>query len=434
MILLKKRKQTSFVTPERDNEKIVLAGFIERIRIVGKNLVFIILKDIQGSVQITFKKENFDDKTLKKISSIPIQSVIAVNGIIKKSKLCKQGVEVIAKEYEVLSESALNLPIDFNAETKLDKRLDNRWIDLRIDKNTLIFKILSLFVNECRNYLLKKGFIEIFTPKILGAASEGGAEVFELPYFNKKAYLAQSPQFYKQMALSAGFEKVFEVAPAFRADPSSTSRHVTEFTSFDLEMAYIDSHEQVMQVEEEMIKHAFKKIKEKYEKEIKEIFKINFFVPKTPFTRITYEEAMRIINKKSNVKSLGSNEEKIVGDYIKEKYNSDFVFITDFPFEERPFYHMSEKGLTKSFDLIYKGVEITTGAQREHRYDVLVKQLKEKGLNQKLLQFYLDFFKYGCPPHGGFGLGPARVIKQMLNLNNIREAILLPRDIKRLTP
>jgi len=439
MIDLAERKQTDFVTPKNHNKKVVLSGFIEKIRLIGKNLVFLVLKDIKGSVQITFKKENFNEKDLKEISSIPIQSVISLEGIVKKSKLCKKGVEVIAKKYEILSKSAPNLPIDFNSETGLDKRLDNRWIDLRTEKNTLIFQILSDFINFSREYLLKNEFIEIFTPKIIGAASEGGAEVFELPYFDKKAYLAQSPQFFKQMALSAGFEKVFEVAPVFRADPSSTSRHVTEFTSFDLEMAYITSFEDVMKVEENMIAYSIKKIKEKWGGKVKEVFDIDLIIPRIPFPRLKMEEVYKILQKNgSKIKKgedISTTDERIIGEYVKKKFNHDFVFITDYPWKVRSFYHMRDsKNNSLSFDLLYKGVEITTGAQREHRYEKLVSQAKEKGLNLKLLDFYFNFFKYGCPPHGGFGLGPARFVKQMLDLSNIREAIFLPRDMKRLMP
>ena len=291
-----------------------------------------------------------------------------------------------------------------------------------------------------REYWLSNGYIEIHSPKLIGAPSESGAEVFEVKYFDRVAYLAQSPQFYKQMAMASGFEKVFEVGPVFRAEPSFTSRHATEFIGFDAEISFIKSHHDVMTEEEKMLAHVVKKIKDAHGEEIKEIFGRELVVPKLPFPKLTMKEAKKILGElkvESKGEDLSSEEEKKISEYVAEKEGHEFVFITDYPIEVRPFYHMrdeNDKNITKSFDLLWSGLEVTTGAQREHRYDVLVSQAKEKGMNIEMIQFYLNFFKYGCPPHGGMGMGPSRMIMQLLGLDNVREAMFLYRGVKRLEP
>lgn len=292
-----------------------------------------------------------------------------------------------------------------------------------------------------REFWVKNNFIEIYTPKIMGSASESGSELFEVKYFDRKAYLAQSPQFYKQMAMAAGFEKIFEIGPSFRANPSDTTRHDTEFTMIDMEISFIESEEDVMKVEEEWIAFFLKKVKEKYGEEVKKTFNVEIVVPKLPFPRVTMEEAQKMLKKKGYKSpeegDLDAEGEKLLAGLIKEKYGHEFVFVKEYPISVRPFYHMRKKEnpkLTKSFDLIWKGVEITTGAQREHRIEPLTKQAIEKKINPKSIQYYLNFFNNGCPPHGGCALSPSRLLMLMLNLGNVREATFLPRDMKRLTP
>jgi aspartyl-tRNA synthetase len=290
---------------------------------------------------------------------------------------------------------------------------------------------------------MKNNFIEIHSPKLVGAPSESGAELFTLDYFERKAYLAQSPQFYKQMAMAAGFERIFEIGPVFRADPSFTARHMTEFTGVDAEISWIDSHEDVMASEEAMLQHVYQTVKDKHGDAIKELFGVDIVVPTLPFPRITMRETIEILkgrgyalpaDKKGDIDPGGERE---IAAYVKEKFNHDFVFITDWPITVRPFYHMRKEEdptLTRSFDLIACGLEITTGAQREHRADVLLKQAEEKGLHAEPIQFYLDFFKYGCPPHGGYGLGLSRLLMVLLGMNNIREAVYIFRGPTRLNP
>jgi aspartyl-tRNA synthetase len=315
-------------------------------------------------------------------------------------------------------------------------------MDLRRSMNNLFFQVETTVELAMREYWIKNNFIEIHTPKLVGAPSESGAELFSLDYFERKAYLAQSPQFYKQMAMAASFERIFEIGPVFRADPSFTSRHMTEFTGVDMEMSWVNSHEDVMASEENWLNYIYTRVKELHGDAIKEQFGVDLVIPTVPFPRIPMREALEILkgrgwvqtDKKGDIDPAGERE---IAAYVKEKYNHDFVFLTDWPIGVRPFYHMrkpEDPTLTRSFDLIASGLEITTGAQREHRLDVLQKQALEKGLHFEPIQFYLDFFRYGCPPHGGFGLGLARLMMVMLGVTNIRESVFLFRGPTRLIP
>jgi aspartyl-tRNA synthetase len=423
--------------------QVFIEGWIHEIRDLAK-IKFILLRDMTGVVQCIIK----DEKLMKKFSDLSVESVISINGEakpaqVKSPEVSQKEIEVEIKEFEIISK-AEKLPInihDKDVETGFAKRLDYRYLDLRNPKNLLIFKIETDVLKAMRDFCIKTGFLELCSPKFQSAAAESGAEMFSVDYFGKKAYLAQSPQFYKQMAVISGFERVFEIAPVFRANPSHTTRHDTEFTMFDAEIGFINSFEDVMHWEEQWLAYILEQIKEKYGKQIKEVFNIDLVVPKIPFPRITMEEAHKIIReagiKVGEDSDLDAEGEKALGDYIQKKYKHEFVFLTLFPWKVRPFYHMRPKDnprVTNSFDLLWKGLEITTGAQREHRHDILIKQAKEKKISEKPIQWYLDMFKYGAPPHGGFGLSPTRVVMQMLNLPNVREATFAPRDTERLTP
>jgi aspartyl-tRNA synthetase len=314
---------------------------------------------------------------------------------------------------------------------------------LRKPENLLIFQVATTAEMAMRTFWVEQRFIEIHSPKLMGSPSESGAELFELPYFDTKAYLAQSPQFYKQMAIAAGFERIFEIGPVFRADPSFTSRHMTEFTSVDMEIAWIESHNDVMSFLERWLHYTMQQVATAHGEAIFSRFGVEVIPPALPFPRVTMAEALQILNvagyqlpaeKKGDLDPGGERE---IGRWVKETYQHDFVFLTDWPAVVRPFYHMrypDQPDTTCSFDLLAKGLEITTGAQREHRYDVLARQAQEKGLHLDPIQFYLNFFKYGCPPHGGFGFGLARFIMVLLGLGNIREAVFLFRGPTRLHP
>lgn len=423
-------------------QKVKISGFAQTIRKQG-GIIFLVLRDITGVIQTVVIKGNTEN--FEKISNLSLESVISIIGDAKENAQAPGGIEVFIDSVEVLSVAEPELPIPVNekgeGETNLDTRLDWRYLDLRKKENALIFKVWTLMDQVYTNVLTDHGFLQIHSPKITGSPSEGAAELFEVDYFGGKAYLTQSPQFYKQMAMSAGLEKVFEIGPVFRADPSFTSRHSTEFTGYDLEMSFIDSHHEVMDVEEAVLIEIIKKIKEIYGEEIKKVFNRELIVPTNPFPRITFAEVKKILTEKGitsdKVADLSPEEERGIGQYAKEKYNSEFVFVIDYPTAGRAFYSQKYEDnpeLSKTFDLLWNGLEITSGAKREHRYQELKQNALDKGIALETIQDYLNFFKYGCPPHGGFGAGPNRFVMKLLGLENIREATYLYRGVKRLTP
>ena len=398
---------------------------------------FVILKDFSGKIQLFIDKIKFPEVGEVFSKLIPGATVIVEGELIENDSVKLGGKEVQVNKVEVTSYAEAN-PID--EKTIIDTRLDYRWLDLRTDKNQIMLKIQTLFVNACREFLIEREFIEIHSPKLIGVASESGSEVFEVKYFNSKAYLAQSPQFYKQMAIASGLGRIFECGPVFRAEKSHSRKHATEFTGFDLEFSNIDTYEDVMIMEEEMINFALNKVKAKYEKEIKEYFNVDIIVPSLPFPRMKLKDVYEELNKRYNYQcpeeeqdDLTTEAEKLLAKLAKDKYNHEFIFVTDFGKRKRAFYHLRKNGVPQGYDLIWKGVEITTGAQREHRYEILKEQAKEKGL-EKDVEFYLEFFKYGCPPHGGFGIGVDRIIMNLLELPSLKEAMFLFRGPERLTP
>ncbi len=425
-------------------ETVKIQGWLQTLR-DQKKMQFLIIRDRTGLVQVAHFKPN-NAELAEKISTLGVESAVTITGKVVDNPVVKLGGLEVQLESMVIENAAESpLPLDPFAETlpTVDYRLDWRFLDLRRPEVALIFKVQTTLEAAMREFWLQNGFMEIHSPKIMGAPSESGAELFELTYFERKAYLAQSPQFYKQMAMSAGFDRVFEIGPVFRADPSFTSRHMTEFTGVDMEMSWIDSHEDVMSFMERWLQYTYQRVKDAHGEEIKERLGSEVVVPEVPFPRIPMVKAMEILKEANYVVpadkkgDIDPGGERVLGNYVKEKYGHDFVFLTDWPISVRPFYHMryeDNPGLTKSFDLIATGLEITTGAQREHRYDVLLRQAEEKGLRPEPIQTYLDYFKYGCPPHGGFGLGLSRLLMVLLGLNNIRETVYLFRGPTRLTP
>ena len=424
-------------------------GFIENLR-NSKAMAFIVLKDITGKLQITVEKADHPE-LVDTIDTLTADSVITVTGKVVANDYVKMGgIEMIPTEIQVESiADALPIARKAIAATKkkkaverssIDQRIDYRWVDLRTDENQLMFKAQSCMVNAMRRYLLEQNFIEIHTPKLIAAASESGSEVFKVDYFDGNAYLAQSPQFYKQMAMAAGFERIFETGPVFRAEKSFTSKHATEFSGFDLEFSYITSYRDVMKMEEELLKAGLAAVKEAYGDQIQELFGQEVIVPETPFPVVTLaelyqglEEDFGYVVDEAEKGDLTTEAERLSYDWVKKHYNHEFLFVTGYSAEKRAFYHMrDENGVPQGYDLIWRGVEITTGAQREHRYEVLKRQAEEKGLAEDV-KFYLEFFQYGCPPHGGFGLGIDRLTMLLVGLP-IKEAEFLFRGPNRLTP
>ncbi len=435
---LKERKHTTEV---KEGGHVLVAGWVREIRDFGK-LKFVVFADREGELQITAKKGEVQEEVLKVIDELGKEWVIAVEGNVRKNEKAPRGIEMVPEKIRVLAKSESVLPLEVRAKAKaeLPTRLDNRFLDLRKQEVMSIFKIRSEISNAIRGFFHANGFIEIHTPKIVASATESGANVFPILYFEREAFLAQSPQFYKQAAMAAGFEKVFEIAPVFRAEKHHTIRHLTEYTSVDAEISFIDSYEDVMDVVEKLVVHIFKAIKENCQKEL-EILGVEITIPKTPFPRITMREAYKLLEEAGKEveygEDLDTEGEKLFGEIVKERFRNELVFLTEFPWKVRPFYTYrkeDEPEWTCSFDLLYKGMEIVTGGQREHRYEVLLQQCKEKGINPDAIEFYLKMFKYGIPPHGGFGMGLDRVVMLMLNLSNIREAALFPRDPERLEP
>jgi len=423
-------------------KEIEVQGFIDNVRNL-QYVQFVVIRDRTGKLQITIEKTDENKKLNEIVASLIMESTLKVSGkLIKNENVKLNGMELIPISIEVTSASAPELPINIKDrdESEIDTRLDNRFLDLRNEVNANIFKIQSDFVKALRDFLYNKDFTEIHSPKLIGTASESGADVFEVKYFDRKAYLAQSPQFYKQMAMSAGFERIFEVGPVFRAEKSNTNRHTTEFTGFDLEFSYIDSFEDVMDLEEEMIVYALKEISKNYSELIKKNFNTEVIVPEAKFPRVKLMDLYNELEKRYGYKipesakfDLTTEAEKLAFKYAMEEYNSEFIFVTDYPKEKRAFYHMRKNDVPQGYDLIWRGVEITTGAQREHRYEILKKQAEEKGLD-KDVKFYLEFFKYGCPPHGGFGIGVDRMTMLLLNLPSLKESMFIFRGPNRLNP
>lgn len=435
----------------RQDGPVSVSGWVETVR-DQKKVQFVILRDETGAVQLVnpATREIGEDATPEQsaalaltetISALTHGSFLTVHGALKHDERVKLGgVEVKIATLDIASEALPETPIA--ADSSLDKRMDWRFLDLRQRRNNLVFRVQTTLEHAMRSYWVERDYIEVHSPKLMASASESNAELFEVPYFEEKtAYLAQSPQFFKQMAQVSGFGKIFEIAPAFRADPSFTSRHATEFTSIDAEISWIDGWEDVAAMQEELLVTAIQAVADKHGDEIKELFGLDIVVPTVPFPRIPLAEAREIVAARGyeiprTDGDLDPEGERQIAAHVEETYGHPFVFVTDYHPEIRAFYHMrdEESGLTKSYDLLYKGVEITTGAQREHRVDVLIEQAKEKGLDPEHLDFYLDFFRYGAPPHGGFGMGLARVMMLLLGQESIREVTYLFRGPTRLAP
>ena len=433
------RSKISELKSQQDGP-VTIGGWVETLR-DQKRIQFIIIRDESGSVQVTYPRPSEEDSLADQVSALTHGSFVIVKGQLKHDERVKLGgIEILLEGLEVVSASLPDSPIA--EDTSIDKRLDWRFIDFRRPELNLMMQVQTTIEQAWREHWLANDFVEIHSPKLMASPSESHAELFKLEYFEGHAYLAQSPQFYKQMAMSAGLNRVFEIGPVFRADPSFTSRHATEFVSIDMEMSWIDSHEDVMSFQEELMVKAITAVKQKHGERIKELYEIDIEIPSTPFPRIPLAEAHEIIEKRGykvprTDGDLDPEGERQISQYAKEEIGHEFVFLTDYPKHIRPFYHMRHEdndALTKSYDLIWKGTEITTGAQREHRIEVLEAQAKDKGLDPEGLEFYMDFFRYGVPPHGGFGMGLTRVVMLMLELPNIREASFLFRGPNRLQP
>ncbi len=422
-------------------KEVRVRGRVDTIRDQGK-IVFLVLRDRTGKVQTV--AWHADEDVFKNAKSLTHESVVDIIGDVKEAKQVATGYEIAIKSLKIDSLSSTPLPIVIeepytNNVSALDRRLDYRWIDLRSERNSLMMDVATTMGHALRTYCIENDFKEIQAPRIISAASESGASVFEVKYFDKKAYLAQSPQFHKQMGIASDLERVFNMGPVFRAEKSFTTRHLTEYTSFDVEIGYIDSYRDVCHFEQEMLKLMLKEVKTKHGEEIQRVFGTEIKIPEGDFPYLSVEEAKKKLAKagvpSKDTGDFSPEEEKAIGQIMEEETGSEFIFMVDYPHARRAFYHMKNEknpSLALGFDLFWKGLEITTGAQREHRLEYLKENAKERGLSEESLSEYFDYFKYGCPPHGGFAIGTERLLMKMLGFGSILETTYLPNTPNRL--
>jgi nondiscriminating aspartyl-tRNA synthetase len=427
--------------PNKVGEQVTVRGWVQVVR-DQKRVQFVVVRDESGLVQAVLGKDDPPSALNQQISALTGESAVTVSGTIVADERVKLGgLELQLESVAVDSLAEPETPIA--PDSALDKRIDWRYLDLRRPDRRLIFEVQTAVEHAMREFWHRENFVEIHTPKLMGSASESGAELFKVEYFDRQAYLAQSPQFYKQMAMAAGFGKVFEVGPVFRANPSFTSRHDTEFTSVDVEVSWIDSHEDVMAFEEAWLAHVLSVVKHAHGEQIEATFGVEVVAPALPFPRVTLEQAKEMLRESGHDSVPGPGHdldppaERALSALVKERHGHEFTFVTDYPSTVRPFYHMrhpDDPALTRSFDLLWRGIELTTGAQREHRYEQLLAQAADKGVETESIQYYLDFFRFGAPPHGGFGFGLTRLLMQLLGQDSVREVTFLYRGPNRLTP
>jgi len=431
-------------TPNLIGQIVKLQGWVNIRRDHGK-LIFIDLRDRSGKIQMVIIPDK--EETHKTAKEVRAEYIIEVEGLVKarpggakNEKIPTGGVEIEVEKLNIISKPEVELPVDVSAEDlnlNLDTLLDNRTITLRNEKVKAIFRIYAEMISAYARIMKQESFTEIKTPKILNAATEGGANFFKIKYFDKEAYLAQSPQFYKQAGVAI-FERVFEVGSVFRAEPHYTTRHVNEYIGLDAEMGFIGNFEEVMAELEKVMAYVMQEVAQKCQGELEMYGAQILPVEKIPRMKLT--EALDILDKEYGKKmetvDIDAEGERLICEWVRKNHNCDFVFLTHYPTAIRPFYSMPspDPQYTETFDLLFMGVEIASGGQRIHDYNHLIASMKKHGLNPEDFKHYLDVFKYGIPPHGGWGLGSERIVQKMLGLGSIKQAILFPRDVKRLTP
>ncbi len=433
--------ERTYVKDIKPGKSILLEGWVHDTRELGK-VRFLLLKDMTGIIQVVAHADKCDKKTFELMMSVPRESAIILKGKSKADKKAPGGIEIVPEKIEVVGEAESPIPIDVSdfSKTELSKRLDWRSLSLRMPKSHAIFKIQAKLIEGMQEYLNKHGFLQVFTPCLMGVASESGSEVFEVKYFETKAYLRQDPQLHRQLAILGGIERLYDIGPSWRAEKSNTVKHLTEHRTCAAEMTFIESERDVMRVEEQVIISAFEKVNEECKREL-EILGVKLKIPRAPFPEINFPKVYEILRKLGKkIKDgddLDAEAEKLLWEYVQKEYpGTDFYFVNKFPFAKKPFYVYCDYGedYARSTDLYYKGMEMSSGGQRENRYDKLIKNVKEKGMPLKSVEWFTKFFRYGAPPHGGFALGIERITMMLLNLENVREAVLFARDPNRLTP
>ncbi len=420
---------------------VVVEGWCHDIRLMG-GINFLLLRDFEGIVQITAPKSKITPEILKKLETMHNEDVLIVRGTVQKTTKTKNGIEIIPKEIETVAASEPMLPLDPRRVTKtnLDTRLDWRSLDLRSPESLAIFKIQSKLIESMEEYLLDKKFLRVFTPSILGGISEGGSEVFSVVYFDKHVFLRQDPQLHRELLIAGGFEKIFETGPSWRAEKSHTVRHMTEHRTIAAEIAFIEDEYDVMKAEEGMIVYALEKVKKDCAEQLGLLGK-EIKTPKTPFPILEFPKVYDILKelgqKVTKGEDLNRESEEALANYVKEKFKSECFFVNKFPYAVKPFYVMKDgknPALARSVDFVFKGTELSSGGQRENRYKNLVAQIKEKGMNADSLKWFTEVFRFGVPNMGGFSLGIERFTMKLLDIENVREATLFPRDVERVLP
>ena len=436
--LLKDWRRTNYANqcnPEIAGSDVTIMGWVHEIRDFG-GIMFVIIRDVTGRVQITAPSKKVEAEVLEQLRELRKESVVAIKGMAQEAPKAPNGVEILPKEVKVLNMANQPLPMDPTEKVKagIDTRLDSRFLDIRKENVSAIFKIKGQMFHTIRDFFYDNGFYEINTPKLVASATEGGTELFPIAYFDKEAFLGQSPQLYKQMMMASGMDKVFEIAQIFRAEEHDTLRHLNEAVSIDAEVSFADD-EDVMKILNDMLVNVINDINDKCADEL-EILGHELEIPDEKFPHVTYDEAVEIVNAHGVEmpwgEDLSREAEKALGDEM-----GGFYFLTEWPSEIKPFYVMPKDGDEKyshAFDLMYNNLELSSGATRVHQHDLLVKQIEERGLNPEGFGTYLKALEYGMPPHAGWGVGAERLTMVMTGSENIRECALFPRDRHRLTP
>jgi aspartyl-tRNA synthetase len=433
------RTYTNNITSEDDGETVSVAGWAHEIRDLG-GITFIIVRDREGQIQATFK-EDADEELFEKAQNVGKEDLVHIKGVVDETDQAPGNRELQPTELEIVGEAESPLPMEVSKDidSDLSTRLDNRFIDLRKPEIHAIFSLRSHLIASMEEWFDQNGYIDIQTPTIAKMGAEGGAELFPVIYYDEEAFLSQSPQLYKQMLMAAGFDKVYETGTAFRAEEFATSRHISEISMFDVELAFIEDQHDVMDVLEESLKYTLEQVKERARDDLEEL-DVDLEVPEEDFPRIKFEEARRILKEEydhvpEDEDDLDTEGEKLLGEHFMEKGHPAF-FVIGYPQEK--FYYgearEEDEYQSRRFDMIYNGLELASGGQREHDFDRLMRKVEEEGIDPEDISFYLESFKFGMPPHGGYGLGIDRLVKQVANLDNVKEGILFPRTPDRLEP
>ena len=437
----RKPKERAYSRDISPGDSVLLKGWVSLVRDLG-GLKFFMLRDRSGSVQVTLKKGDSPSTLISMISKLNREDCVAVQGKVRKAKQAPGGMELIPDNIGVISKAEPTLPIDIGSkiETGIDKRHDWRTIDLRDPRNTAIFKIQSKIIEGMQEWLVKNDYLQVFTPCMMGSASESGSEVFPVMYYDKEVFLRQDPQLHRQLVIAGGFDKIYDIGPSWRAEHSHTTRHLCEHRGIAVEAAFIKDERDTMRIEENIVVSAFKRVAKDCKPEL-ETLGVKVTVPEAPFPELNFPEIYDILEKMGKKvpfeEDVDREGELLLAKHVKKKYNHEFFFINRFPFKKKPFYVMrvdDDPRWARSVDMVFKGLEMSSGGQREHRYEKIMQQVKEKKMDPAGVEWFTKFFRFSAPPHGGFCIGLERITQQLLDIKNIRDVVLFPRTPERFLP